>query len=83
MCNDISNTCKNGTDLWKTWTNIKGLLSYAGHQGRSGESFKLFSPCKIVTFIEIMILNGLSQVFNLDVNLKIDPVAVNDLCARI
>ena len=84
--NKISKTCKHGTGLWATWTTIKGLISNIGHQGHSYGGFEHFSPCEIMDFIGLIMLNSLcpSMRFEHKFNTQEeDPVAGNDFCAII
>ena len=86
LSNKVDKTVKYGTDLWTTYTNLKGLLSNIGHHGRTYSAFKPFSPLEIMNFIGLIIFNGLVPSMRFEYKFKTqmeDPVAGNDLCARV
>jgi len=84
--NWVNKVNKYGTDLWTTYTNLKGLLSNIGHNRRSYSRFKPFTPIEVIAHIGLIILNGLIPSMRFEYKFKSqieDPVAGNDLCARI
>ena len=84
--NRVDKVTKCGTDAWNTYTNLKGLLSNIGHEGRTYSKFKPFTPNEMMAFIGLLMLNGLQPSMRFEHKFKSqieDPVAGNDLCARI
>ena len=83
--NKVDHACKNGTDLWTKWKNLKGLLSNIAQQDRSHGVFKYLTFYKIVNFIGLLTLNGLCLSIRFKHKFKTqqeDPVFSNNMCTR-
>ena len=86
LVNKVDKNVKYGTDLWTTYTNLKGLLSNIGHHSCTYSAFKPFSLLEIMNFIRLIIFNGLVPSMRFEYKFKTqieDPVAGNDLFARV
>ena len=65
---------------------MKGTLSKLGNKGGSCQYFKTFSPVEMITFIRLIMLNGLVLSMRFDhkfKNKEEDPETGNDLCTRM
>ena len=82
--NRVDKETEYGTDTQNTCTNLKGLLSNIGHEGRTYSKFKPFTPNEMMAFIGLLILNRLQPSMQFEYKFKSqieDPVTGNDLCA--